>query len=109
MLMIKIIPYDKDLFEEFPDSKIATWWDGGIAYKTKKGRKYLLWIDERELIESLDIDHNDFISLNDLVRLYIFDSEKERDKYIASLKLLKKGKLEKKKPFWERIFSRIFK
>jgi len=93
-MVVKIISYNKDLFEEFPDSKYAYHWNGGVAYKAKKNRKYILWIDERETLDFLDLDLiiNDKWLSNDFVKLYIFDSRKERKKYIETLKTLKNNR-----------------
>ena len=110
-MVVKIIPYDKDLFGEFPDSKCAYHWDGGVAYKSQKGRKFILWTDEREMLDFLDLDpllDDEWIS-KDLVRLYIFDSKKERDKYIETLKVLKRNKKVERDSFWEKALSKISK
>jgi hypothetical protein len=103
---VKVISFNRDLFKEFPNSKYACRWDGGMAYKARKGRQYILWVDEREILDFLNpSSEDDEILSKDLVKLYIFDSKKERDKYIKNLKGLNKIKKSNKK---EGFFNKIF-
>jgi len=106
-MVVKIIPYDTDLFGEFPDSKWSCSWDGGVAYTSKKGRRFILWTDERAMLDFLDLDpelDDEWIS-KDLVRLYIFDSERERKEYIKTLSLIKN--VNKKKPNKTSLFAKM--
>jgi hypothetical protein len=82
----KTISCNQDLFQAYPDSRCVYHWNGGTAYFAKKGRKYILWIDEREVLDFLEFGNEDVWMGNGLVTLYLFDSKSEREQYTQEIR-----------------------
>lgn len=83
-MQIERHPFRFDTHGQFPNARAFRGWEGGCAYRAKRGGKPFLIIDEGTMADFLDEnDPTDREVMNRLVSVIEFDDEAEREAYIA--------------------------
>jgi hypothetical protein len=79
-MQVKSYPVDYPLDERFPDRRELAGFEGGKLYVSEKNGKYFIITDEGTLADFLLPEDDNLLS--SLVRIYEFESEAERERYI---------------------------
>src|SRR5262245_4644906 len=83
-MLIERRPFAFDLRAEFPNARQFRVWEGGAAFKAERDGVPVIVIDNRTLAEFLDeADSQDASALDALVSVLEFETEAERDAYVA--------------------------
>jgi hypothetical protein len=77
-------PCKSGVLAEFPNAQVFQGWEGGCAFKAQRDGKPFIIIDEGTMADFMDEnDPTEREILNRLVSVIEFESEAERDAYIA--------------------------
>lgn len=84
--------YGCDLFATYPNSKCVLSYSDMDVYTADYNSEVILWVDKRKSFGHLEatIDHF-FIRSKKLVILYIFDSYRDRKRFLKKVKGEKNG------------------
>jgi len=74
-------PYNYSIEQVFPDRRLLSGFEGGCLWLAEKDGHYYVIVDEGTMADFLMPGEDDDL-LNEMVKVYEFESEAEREQYI---------------------------
>jgi hypothetical protein len=80
-MRVESFPYNYPMEKDFPERRLLSSFEGGSLWLAEKDGRYYVIADEGTMADFLIPGEDDDL-LNELVNIYEFDSELERQEYI---------------------------